>query len=92
MHPSWQRLSTYFLGGGLLDPRNVEKGTPSLVVELGTLMGMDGLKLWNEFLAYCSLASSLTHQSLQKALMVMWSEGDRQTSLLPSGNEISIVH
>ena len=40
---------------GLLDPRNVEKATPSLVIELGTTMGMDGHKLWNEFLAFAPL-------------------------------------
>ena len=44
-------------------------------------MGMDGHKLWNEFLAYRSLASSLTPQSLECALTVMWKSDNRQTML-----------
>ena len=66
---------------GLLDPRNVDKANPSLVLELGSTMGMDGHKLWNEFIAYRSLASSLTPQSLKHALTVMWNSDNRQTML-----------
>ena len=42
---------------------------------------MDGHKLWNEFLAYHSLASSLTPQSLEHALTVMWNLDNYQTML-----------
>ena len=55
---------------GLPDPRNVDKANPSLVLELGSTMGMNGHQLWNEFLAYRSLGSSLTSQSLEHALAV----------------------
>ena len=57
---------------GLLDPRNIDKANPSLALELGSTMGMDGHKLRNKFLAYRSLASSLTPHSLEHALTVMW--------------------
>ena len=66
---------------GLLDPRNVDKANPSLILELASTMGMDGHKLWNEFLAYHFLASSLTPQSLECALTVMWKSDNRQTML-----------
>ena len=42
---------------------------------------MDGHKLWNKFLAYHSLASSLTPQSLECGLTVMWNSDNRQTML-----------
>ncbi len=41
---------------GYLDPRNVHKATPFTIMELGDTFGLDGSKLWQEYLLYKPLA------------------------------------
>ena len=50
---------------GYLDPRNVSKATPPSINELGNLMGVDGRKLWQEFLAYRCFANNLPELSVE---------------------------
>jgi len=53
---------------GYLDPRNVSKATPPSINELGNLMGVDGRKLWQEFLAYRCFAKNLPELSVEAAV------------------------
>ena len=56
----------------LLDPRNTQSAKPDSIMELGEYFGVDGPKLWNEFVSYKSLVSDLDSKTLTKAVYEMW--------------------
>ena len=63
---------------GYIDPWNVSKATPATINELGDLMGVDGKKLWQEFLAYKSFAKSLPEVSVAAAVQTIFDTGNKE--------------
>ena len=46
-------------------------------LELGSLFGLDGHKLWNEYLSYQSFAKSLPDASLTCAILTMYNPASK---------------
>ena len=63
---------------GYLDPRNVSKASPPSINELGNLMGVDGRKLWQEFLAYRCFAKNLPELSVEAAVQTIFDPGNKE--------------
>jgi len=72
---------------GYLDPRNVEKATPTTVMDLAECFDLEQSKLWSEYLVYRSLASSLKKpekQSLMEKSMEVVLGPDNQEAMQQS--------
>lgn len=64
---------------GYLHPKNAAAATPALIFELASLLGLDGPRLWNEFMSYKSFALSLHPVSLHQAVFEMWHPDRHET-------------
>ena len=57
---------------GYIHPKNAADAGPEQILELASLLGLDGACLWNEFLSYKSFADSLDPKTLHQAVFEMW--------------------
>ena len=51
---------------------NVAEATPCNITELGSLLKVNGPKLWKEFISYKSFVESLQPKTLHQAVFEMW--------------------
>ena len=65
---------------GYIHPKNAADASPAQVLELASLLGLDGACLWNEFLSYKSFVDSLDPKALHQAVFEMW-HSDRQDTM-----------
>ena len=68
---------------GYLDPRNVDKATPVVVMELADLFLLDKAKFWQEYLLYKPLAQSIQisedQTAIEKIVEVVLDPGNGET-------------
>ena len=56
---------------GYFDPRNVEKATPTAMLEVREMLSIDGHKLWQEFTGYKSLVKTLPKKQIRSSSEVL---------------------
>ena len=64
---------------GYFDPCNVEKATPTVMLEVGEMLSIDGHKLWLEFTGYKSLVQTLPKERLEVAVKFLHSPSHKET-------------
>ena len=62
---------------GYFDQRNVEKATPTAMLEVGEMLSIDGHKLWQEFTGYKSLVKTLSKERIEAAVKFLRSPSNK---------------